>query len=220
MQCWISPQAILDSVSVITDDAILVVNPPREKRASIKERLGAGEDPYVALGRSALVIPFNAVTRIRWQEKSDHMYVFYKCDGARKSKRWDFDFVKDCNEAFDALAEKLATAAPTDHQARRVGFTSGTIRYSSFRAAIAPILWGLAAAGITLLLREAAEDLAAGTATPSNGRHVILRKILTIVLNMLGPTGVTVVGGATVMIIAVWLIFRVSDPPIVRELIR
>ena len=98
------------------------------------------------------------------------------------------------------------------------GFDSRTVEFSPLRAALAPLGWGSGAAFFTFLFYHAALAMQAGEEATIQGRHRGIKRMLAWAIDVVGPTGVLVVGGLLVAATGYWLVKRVGDPPIMTTL--
>ncbi|MEM7410394.1 MAG: hypothetical protein AAF430_09190 [Myxococcota bacterium] len=203
---WYDEKAIFDALVVLTDETVYVANPTAKQGAELKARLDAGEPPRQVLKDEGQRIPLASLTRIRWDQKSDDIDLDYREGKEKDSKNITFER----REWRDAFAAELQQAH-ADWEAK-------TVEYSVFRAILGPAVFGAFVAGVTWLLHLAAVEIAAGESAEISGRHALVKKLLALGLEWVGPAGVLVIGGLMLAATVFVLGQRAGDPPIVTTL--
>lgn len=100
------------------------------------------------------------------------------------------------------------------------GWSRREIQYGPLRAGVGPLVSIVVVGGITAALWAGARSLAAGDDVDTDGRRGLFKKVFVWVLDLLGPTGVLVLGGVIVLALLWWLVARVKDPPLMAVISR
>jgi hypothetical protein len=110
------------------------------------------------------------------------------------------------DEVFDALANHLER-----------DFERVTKEFNALKATIIPGIFLTIAGFSTYFLHQGAVQIVNGQQTPMDS---ILAMVLYWVLRLLGPVGVIIVGSLAMLVIFVYLVKNVLDPPIYQVLRR
>jgi hypothetical protein len=199
MQIYTNPKGIFESLLAIGPDYLLIANPKESELAAAEEALqqGASHAP-----KDAKVIPFAAIKRIRYNTKSPgDLEISYKAGNGLKSARFGFSSEADLITAFDELKQSVP------------GMLEKREKLNAVTAAIKPIIFTVIFAALTYVLFRGAQGLSEGGDADTSGRYGLVKKIFAWLLELLGPTGVLVVGGILVILCVVVLIKRVGNPP-------
>ena len=100
-------------------------------------------------------------------------------------------------------------------------FQRAEVQYSIVRAALAPFFTGVLVVLLTYGSMWTAVLFAAGDEAnfvKGAGRYAAAAQLHILVCRLLGPTGVAIVGGLVVLGCVVWLVKRVTQPPLMITL--
>jgi hypothetical protein len=201
---WVNEAGIFDKVVVVTDEAVYRANPPKAELAGLLARISAGESPDIVLSKETKVVPLDQITRIRIEENDEDMEVFYGNDSLDMS----FKDAVDRDKAFAALERNLK------------GFRFERVALNPFTAGWKPLLVTLALAFGTWIAHQASAQLAAGDTYEIHGRKRAFKKLVMQLLELIGPTGVLILGGLMVLVAAYVFAQRVRQPPTYVSLVK
>ncbi len=126
---------------------------------------------------------------------------------ASKNKTLDFTDIDTRKLAFAEIQSRLSDK-----------FTCMTEKYTIMRAVYAPLMTFTVLALITWALRGAAAAISGGTEAEFSGRHSGIKRLVYWALELLGPTGVLVLGGLLMLLAVLALSKRAKQPPVITTL--
>ncbi len=201
MQHWIDTQDGKTQLIVVTDEAVYAEKMTREAAAQAVDGLESGRSPAMVFGKDAKHVAFRAMTRVQYNEHETDIE-FHHRDGKDDSVVSVFIETPGLRERiYSHLRERLADqfAAHEAHFSRwRAAFGSLT--------ALTVFLLG------TLMARSAAIAVRAAGEIEYEGRRQGTKKLFAGVLDLLGPTGVTVIGGILMLLAGLVLYSRLKAP--------
>ena len=89
-----------------------------------------------------------------------------------------------------------------------------TISVSRARAVAAPGILLTIALAVTYACSQAAAEIETGREIVITGRHQAIKRLALSGLDLLGPTGVGVVGGLVALVAVGWMVRRAAKPPV------
>ncbi|KAF1686862.1 hypothetical protein B1992_05570 [Pseudoxanthomonas broegbernensis] len=201
MQHWIDQQDGRTQLIVVTDEAVYADRMTPEAAAQAVEAMGSGRSPAAVFGKGAKHVGFRAMTRVQYNEHETDIE-FHHRDGKDDEVVSVYIGTPGLRErVYEHLRERLAGQ-----------FGAYQAHFSRWRAAFGSLL-ALTVFGLgTLLLRAAAIAVRAAGDMEYEGRRQGSKKLLAGLLDLLGPTGVSVIGGFLVVLAAVVLYSRLRDP--------
>ena len=205
-EVFTSDGELFDRLVVITDEAVYVANPEDEKLSGLHTALNAGA-AVKSVVPDADEIAWSAISSVKANKFSDNLDIYHRQDSKTRMK----------NVAFkDAPARDVVLAA----LARRLGprFKKQEVQYGVARAALAPLLTGAGLAAFTYIAVQAAIGIAEGEEAEIRGRSQGVKRMFVWAVELLGPTGVTIVGAFLVLGCIAWLVARVKQPPLMITL--
>jgi len=205
---WIDGERAWDKVVALGEDVIYVGNPSRAKAGEMKQRLESGEAATMVLKDDVTLIPLNAIVKVSYNRHHDSIDIDYKPGKEKEDKTLYFSDQAERDDFAGQLAERLS------------GFESEVVEYSQVRAAVSPLGFGSLAVFFTWLLHMAAGQIAAGAEREFSGRNAGIKRMLFWALDLIGPTGVLIVGGLVLALTCWSLVDRVKTPPIMHILKR
>lgn len=201
MQHWIDTQDGKTQLIVVTDEAVYADKMTKEAAAQAVDALESGRSPAMVFGKDAKHVAFRAMTRVQYNEHETDIE-FHHRDGKDDSVVSVFIETPGLRERiYTHLRERLADqfAAHESHFSRwRAAFASLT--------ALTIFLLG------TLMARSAAIAVRAAGEIEYEGRRQGTKKLFVGVLDLLGPTGVSVIGGILVLLAGLVLYSRIKEP--------
>jgi hypothetical protein len=206
---WINPRASLDRVTLLADNMLIVANPSAEVAAQLPARLAAGEPLKTLLGGKATVIPLAAIRKVRGKQGADDLDVHYTAQGKVRMLNVGFADSATRNEVLDALQHRMGA-----------GFQVRVQELSPLQAAIKPFFMLLVATFFVVAGFVGALEIAAGAEYDISGRGALLQRAYVSIVSLLGPIGVLVLGGLLVLLLLVWFVRRVLNPPTQMTLAR
>ncbi len=204
---WINEETLFDPIIVVGNDAIITASLKPAELEDAKRRIEEGEGPLNVFGDRATMIPYFSIKKIKFEENDDDIEVDYKAEKDAKSK----------------------TLAPVDQAVRQEilteiqlhlgeDFTSMTEKYSLPRAVFPSLMTLSVFIFITKFLYLVAARIAAGTEIEVSGRRSGLKRLFLWILDLLGPTGVLILGGLLMLLTALVLFKRLKEPTIVTTI--
>jgi hypothetical protein len=193
MQHWIDTQDGSTQLIVVTDEAVYADKMSKDAAVQAVDALEAGRSPAMVFGKDAKHVAFRAMTRVQYNEHETDIE-FHHRDGKD-------DSVVSVFIETPGLRERLADQ-----------FAAHETHFSRWRAAFGSLM-ALTVFGFgTLLLRGAAAAVRAAGEIEYEGRRQGMKKLFVGVLDLLGPTGVTVIGGILMLLAGLVLYSRLKEP--------
>ena len=199
---------LFDRLLVVSDDALYVANPEKEKLTDIAARIRAGT-PVKTAAPEAEEIRYSDVSSVKANRFGDDLNVHYRQGSKTRMRNVTFEGAAQRDAALQALERTLGPQ-----------FRKREVQYGVVRAAFAPLLTTGGVAAFTYVSYMAASGLAAGEVADIHGRRRAEKRMFAWALGLLGPTGVAVVGGLIILGCVAWLIGRVKRPPLMVTLAR
>ena len=197
---------LFDRLLVVSDDAVYVSNHDKEKVAGIASKIREGT-PVNSVVPDADAIRYAAVSSVKANRFRDDLNIYHQQAGKTRMRNITFKDAAHRDTALQALERRLAPR-----------FTKAEVQYGVVRAALVPLLTTAALAALTYVSYMAAGGVAAGEAVDIHGRARAQKRMFAWALEILGPTGVAVVGGLIVLGCIGWLVVRVKKPPLMVTL--
>ncbi len=207
LKIWTNKDTLFDRIIVITDEAIITADLKEAELDDAKNRIESGEKPLNVLGKKATFIPFFEIKSIKIEESDDALEVEYVKENKSSSKTLAATDIEARKEMVSEIQSHLGS-----------GFTSMTEKYNIPRAIFASLMTFSILAIITWLLHGAAVLIAAGTEAEFSGRNSGIKRLFYWVLDLLGPTGVLIIGGLLMLLAIMTLVKRIREPMIVTTL--
>ena len=202
-----SKEQLFDRLVVVTNDAIYAANPDKEQVARAAALVTAAGAAVKTAMPGAEELPFAKISKIETNRHRTDLNIHHH-NGTRETiKNIDFDNAATRDRAFESLRRRLGPK-----------FRKDEVQYGLGRAMLAPIVTALAFAGVTWFLMGAAQELRDGVEARTSGRNALIKSLFVLVLNVLGPTGVVIVGVLFVAAALWWLVARIKNPPLMATL--
>jgi hypothetical protein len=201
-----SSEQLFDRLVVLTNEALFTANPDKAQVKGLAAAVTAAAPAVKSVVPDAEEIAFRSISSVKANRHRSDLNVHYN-DGQVRIKNIDFDSPAIRDRAFESLRRRLGPR-----------FVKDEVQYNVLSAAFAPLLTVVVFAGITMFLMGAAQELADGVEARTSGRNAFLKSMFVLVLNVLGPTGVMIVGGLLVLAALAWLVARVRKPPLMAIL--
>jgi hypothetical protein len=208
VEVFTNDDELFDRLVVVGADAIHTANPDKPALSSLATRIREG----AVVGQvipDADTILYSAISSVKANRHRDDLNIYHTRDAKTRMKNIQFAQAATRDRVLSLLARRLGP-----------GFQRTDVQYGLFRAAVIPLLIAAALAAFTWLAYGAAEELAGGEEAVISGRARTEKYIFVGALNLLGPTGVAVVGGIIVIACLAWLAARVRTPPLMATLAR
>ncbi len=204
---WINEETLFDSIIVIGSDAITTGALNSDDLEDAKRRIEEGESPLNVFGDRATMIPYFSIKKIKLEENDEDIEVYYKAEKDSKSKT--------LSPVDTAVRQEILTEIQS-HLGE--DFTTMTEKYSLPRAIFPSLMTLSVFIFITKFLYAVAARIAAGTEIEVSGRRSGLKKLFLWILDLLGPTGVLILGGLLMLLTALVLFKRLKEPTIVTTI--
>ncbi len=204
-------EGLFDRLVVLTTEALFTANPEKPQLAGIAPKVTAAAPAVKSVVPDAEEIAYKSISSLKANRHRSDLNVYYH-DGSRdRMKNIDFDSAATRDRAFECFRRRLGPR-----------FVKDEVQYSVLSAAFAPLLTVVVFAAITMFMMSAAQELADGADVRITGSArattAAAKGLTVIVLNLLGPTGVMVLGGLFSAGGIAWLVARVRKPPLMAIL--
>jgi hypothetical protein len=206
-QVWTNKDTLFDKLVVIAEDAVFSADMEESALQECKHRIDSGEPPLNVLGEKATMIPYFSITRVKVDEHDSDIDLDYKAGKESKNKTLAFTDIETRKLAFAEIQARLGDK-----------FTCMTETYNVMRAVYAPLMTFTVVALVTWLLHGAAAAIAGGEEADFSGRHSGMKRLFYWILELLGPTGVLVLGGLFMLLAVMSLVKRAKQPPVITTL--
>jgi len=207
MNSWVNKGASQGNIVVVSDDAIISSHLKNEALDDAKSRIDSGEGPLNVLGKEAIHIPLFSVTCVQFDEHDEDIEIAYKSEKEGKTETLDFTDKADRTTAFQLIEKRLGDS-----------FTSLTESYTKIRAIYMPLVTLTFFGFLTWLLHGTAAEIAAGAEAEFSGRHRGIKALFYWIMELIGPTGVLIIGSLFMALTVMVLIQRFKEPPIITKL--
>lgn len=201
MQHWIDTQDGRAQLIVVTDEAVYAGKMTKDAAAQAVDALASGRSPAMVFSKDAKHVTFRAMNRVQYNEHETDIE-FHHRDGKDDSVMSVFIETPGLRErVYGHLREQLADQ-----------FGAYEAHYSRWRAAFGSLMALTVFTLGTLMLRAAAAAVRAAGEIEYEGRRQGTKKLFVGLLDLLGPAGVSVMGGILVLIAGLVLYSRLTKP--------
>ncbi|MEW5870208.1 MAG: leucine-rich repeat domain-containing protein [Chloroflexota bacterium] len=205
-QVWLNPKNTQDRVVALESGVLYVANPSEPVLA--RARTAFDQDlPLAALVTPRLAIPLEQVRRASADRHGKSISIRYNENERLRLELLIFDEAGQRDDFLKALHERLAP-----------GFALRQEQFNPLQAAILPGILLAAVALLTYLFYMAALESQAGVEAVIRGRYAFMKQLAAWAIELLGPTGIVIVGGLLGLALAAWLLRRVANPPLMATL--
>ena len=195
-EVFVNPEGIFDRLVVVSDAGLSVVNPEKHLlMQTTPDRLAESVPPDQAQIRWA------AIVKVRANRHRDDLNVTFKGSTREELKNISFKDASARDAAFEAIRKRLGPQ-----------FTLSEVQYGMGRAAGIPFLVGSLLGAFTYVSAMAAAG--AGDEVTIGGRNRAAKAAFAWALELLGPTGVWIVGALAVTGCLMWMVGRIKRPPL------
>lgn len=201
MQYWIDTQDGKTQLIVVTDEAVYADKMTKEAAVQAVDALESGRSPAMVFGKDAKHVAFRAMTRVQYNEHETDIE-FHHRDGKDDSVVSVFIETPGLRERiYTHLRERLADQ-----------FAAHEAHFSRWRAAFGSLMALTIFLLGTLMARSAAIAVRAAGEIEYEGRRQGTKKLFVGVLDLLGPTGVSVIGGILALLAGLVVYSRLKEP--------
>jgi len=205
---WLDEESPTNRVVVLSEDAVYSAHPSKKQMPAISAALEEGQHVASVVKDDVTAVPIGAISMVEYDRTGDDIEIEYALGREKKTESIWFSSAEQRDDFAAQLAERL-----TD-------FTSETKVYGPVRAAVGPIGFGAVVAFFTWVLHGAAVALAGGADVDVSGRRAGLKRLVMGIVELIGPTGVLVVGGLLLALTVAVLVMRIKEPPIMVKMKR
>jgi hypothetical protein len=202
MRFWLDKDDDNTNLIVVSDEAVYAEQldgPSCQRRVA---ELNAGKSPATVFGADATHVVLRSVSRVQ-QSSDDEDIDFITRDG--KDEKTKSITIRD-----PGLRAEIFTAIEKATQGR---FARHEDQYSRPRAAFASALALTIVGFLTKISASAAAVIASTEDYEVEGRKQGLKRLIVWILDLLGPTGVWIVGGL-ICALAAWSLYtKIKSPP-------
>ncbi len=211
MQVIDNRDAVFDSVVVFGDSTLFIcTKSDKEIDETLSRVREAGSDAEVGeILKDGVAIEFNGISRVKCNVTSEMISIDYT-NGKKKKT----------NQTLSCQDEATVSEVMAAFKQRLPGFEDKQAQYGAFRSAVKPAVFVSFSAFLTSVLVIMANTLVNAPDVDIDGRKALLKRVISGVLEFLGPVGVGVVGGLVTLGFVLWFAKRVKNPPLMRTLSR
>ena len=198
---FLNPAGTFDRLVLFTETSIIVANPAAAALAG----LGPASTPEqltAVIGADATNLSYAAIKKVSTNLHGDALNVTWRDETRDRFTNIGLKDGAVRDQAWEKLRRRLGPA-----------FQFSDVQFGVVRAALAPLVTVAVFAFITWALYMAATGLAEGEDADTSGRNAALKAVTVLVLDLLGPTGVVIVGGLITAIAVAWGVARIRKPP-------
>jgi hypothetical protein len=204
LQYWIDGDDTADKrqLVVLTPEAVYADRYEKAALDGAVRELESGKSPATLFGKDATHVPLRNLTRVQIDENDE-----------------DIDFTWREGDKSQTSAIGFSGRAPRDTLfAKLQAHMQGTLQHgrdevSRVRAAVGPLTGLTVLSLLTWVCFNAATAVRAAGEIEAEGRKKGLKLLILNVLDVLGPIGVSVIGGMLLALTAWYLYAKVSQPP-------
>ena len=167
---------------------------------AVLESLERGTAPADAGAKSVETLDARSIVKAELPPENTSLTLYGGPDGATK-----LAYTSGADDAGEILKAILARSDR--------GFQPSQEALTAFEALIGPVIIGAVAGLFWAGLNQAAGQLAAGEELEAHGRRAGLQRIMNLAAEMLGQTGVTVLGVGLLVLIVGWCAARLIKRP-------
>ena len=199
LRMWANPGGVFNNVVGVTDAAVVF---GRVSGESADDLIAAAEG-----GAGLKAIPLGDIKAVRANRRNHEIRV--SSISGKKKTDTDLELADEAtqDELYAALQQALGSSWSTRH-----------VEMSAARAAVSPIIWLLIVGGLTYAGYMGAKEIDEGGDIDVHGRRGLLKRLLVWLMDVLGPTGMIVLGSVIGLLVVLVLVNRVRKPPIYDQL--
>jgi hypothetical protein len=201
---FVNPDGVFDRLVVLSDAGLSATNPDKSLLTS-----ATPEQLALTVLPNQVQIPWSSIVKVRSNRHRDDINVTFKGSSREELKNIGF---KD--------AASRDTALRVIHKRLGPQFRWREEQYGIARAAGAPLITGALMSAFTYVSAMAATGLANGEQADVHGRNRATKAMFVWALDLVGPTGVWIVGGLAVVGCVLWMVSRVKRPPLMVTIAR
>jgi hypothetical protein len=201
---FVNPDGVFDRLVVLSDEGIVSANPDKTVLAHTPPEQLA-QNPL----KDRTAIPWTAIVKVRSNRHRDDINITFKGSSREELKNIGFKDVRTRDAALRAIHKRLGSQ-----------FTWSEDQYGMGRAAGVPLFVTALIGVFTYVSAIAAGGLAQGEQADIHGRNRAAKTAMVWVLDLLGPTGVWIVGGLVIACCVGWMVGRIKRPPLMVTIAR
>ncbi len=206
---WVNPREVFNRVLMLSGTAVMFANPNEEKLGEAMAAMERGEESGAAALGKVKGLPLADLRRVECNLRGRDVKFRRGSGKASESKSFEAASDEQRDEILRSVGERLGA-----------GWVRRDAQYGVVRASLSPVVTLVVLGGITTALWLGARDLASGGEVDTGGRRGLLKRVFVWLLELLGPTGVLIVGGLICVVVLVWLVGRVRNPPLMAVIKR
>ncbi|WP_435106532.1 hypothetical protein [Arhodomonas sp. AD133] len=201
--------AVFDSVVVFGDSSLFICTKSDKEIDETLSRLrDAGCDAEVGeILKDGVSVEFSGISKVKCNVTSEMISIDYKDSKKKKT-----------NQTLSCQDEATVSEVMAALKQRLPAFEEKQEQYGVFRSAIKPAVFVSISVLLTGVLVIMANTLVNASGVDIDGRKALLKRVISGVLEFLGPVGVGVVGAVVTLGFVLWLAKRVKNPPLMRTL--
>lgn len=204
---WIDAKDDEVQLIVLTEEACYAQTGTQEQTDQLLAELQAGKSPATAFAESASHVSLRTLTQVKRNHFDDDIDFNYSDGKEDKEVTISIDAEDVRSAVFDAVEEQMRERFQRYEDQH-------TRPRSAFGSLVALTIFGLGTWG----LRAAAIAIQTAEEVEISGRKKGLKQLFVWVLELLGPTGVTVIGGLLCLLSAWVLVNQLKSPPLMHIL--
>ena len=200
---WCADETFLGQLIFLSDQNLVVDSPDKDKASQIRDELLGGSTPAAVLSSDSVDIPLLSVVKIMTDKNDDEIEIHYKSGKETKEETLRLASKEKRDEVYAALKGIFGSK-----------FEEAEEVWSMPRAIYAPLMSGTIFGCLTWLFANAAAELRAVEEYEISGSRRGLKALFAWILEVLGPTGVWIIGGGICLLCAMSLFNRIKEPPV------
>lgn len=201
---FVNPEGVFDRLVVLTDAGLSSTNPDKSLLTTMKP-----EQLALSVPADQAQIPWSSIVKVRSNRHRDDINVTFKGSSREELKNIGFKDAASRDAALRLIHKRLGPQ-----------FRWREEQYGLARAAGAPLITGALMSAFTYVSAMAATGLASGEEADIHGRNRAAKSAFVWALDLIGPTGVWIVGGLAVVGCILWMVGRVKRPPLMVTIAR
>jgi hypothetical protein len=201
---FVNPDGVFDRLVVLSDTGLSATNPDSSLLAS-----ATPEQLALLIPPNQVQIPWASIVKVRSNRHRDDINVTFRGSSREELKNIGFKDAASRDAALRAIQKRLGPQ-----------FRWREEQYGIGRAAGIPLVAGVVMSVFTYVSAMAAAGLANGEQADIHGRNRATKAAFVWALDLIGPTGVWVVGGLAVACCVLWMMGRIKRPPLMVTIAR
>ncbi len=187
---------------VLTPEAIYADNYDKPALDAALRELESGKSPATLFGKDATHVPLRHLSQVKYNEHDDDIDFAWREGDKTQTSCIDFTTRAKRDALFSTLQTRMQGTLQHGHD-----------EMTRVRAAVGPLTGLTVLSILTWICFNAATAIRAAGEIHAEGRKKGLKLLILNILDLLGPIGVSVIGGLLLALTAWYLVVKVNQPP-------